>query len=142
MKTLIKVTTKEEINITELHIQAHVRYWEDATVNGVEDEDGRLIPCRVGSMWRPIIDVDNGIVKNWESGVTAKIHYKVCDAGSYYLKDSDGKTWMSIEDNYVPNRLIPGKYGDYIIMNIDENGQIAEWKPNPDFSDFECDEEY
>mgnify|MGYP006214627153 CR=1 FL=1 len=47
---------------------------------------------------------------------------------------------LSIEDDYVPNKLIPGQYGDYIVMDIDENGKIANWRPN--LSDFIGDDEY
>jgi len=44
MKRTIKV--EKEVDIKTLHVQANVRYWEDATVNGVEDEEGTLMPCR------------------------------------------------------------------------------------------------
>lgn len=30
----------------KLKVEAGVRYWEDATVNGIEDVDGALIPCK------------------------------------------------------------------------------------------------
>ena len=33
-----------------LEVEAEVRYWEDATVNGQEDEAGTLIPFKFGSM--------------------------------------------------------------------------------------------
>jgi hypothetical protein len=105
MKTTIKVKIKKEVDIKTLWVEAGVRYWEDATVNGVEDENGELIPCRDGEYWCPIIDIDNGIITNWEKGVTAKIHYKVCDDGSYYLKDADHNTVLSITENYVPDIL-------------------------------------
>jgi hypothetical protein len=64
------------------------------------------------------------------------VHYKVCDAGSYFVKDAEGNTAMSIEWDYVPSILCPKErgYGDYIIMDIDENGFIQKWKA--DLSDF------
>lgn len=39
-------------------------------------------------------------------------------------------------EGYVRNMLSPKEngYGDYIIMDVDANGQIADWKV--DFSDF------
>lgn len=80
----------------------------------------------------PEIDIDTGIITNWIKGVTADVHFKVCDSGSYYVKDAEGNVVLSREDEYVPNCLIPGKYGDYIIMTIDENGKIAEWNPSLD----------
>jgi hypothetical protein len=134
MKATIKV--EKEVDIKTVHVEAHVRYWEDATINGVVDEDGTLTPCRKGELWCPIIDIDTGIITNWTKGVTADVHFKVCDAGSYFLKDAEGNIVLSREDNYVPNCLIPGSYGDYIEMQIDENGKIANWEPSlDDFDD-------
>jgi hypothetical protein len=62
----------------------------------------------------------------------------VCDDGSYYLKDADHNTVLSITENYVPDILcIDDKgYGDYIIMNVDENGQIEHWHKNPPIKEF------
>lgn len=48
-----------------LIVEAGVRYWEDATVNGVEDSDGTLIPFRAGGNWCPIIDIGTGRVLDW-----------------------------------------------------------------------------
>lgn len=123
------ITVEKEVDIKTVHVEAHVRYWEDATINGVVDEDGTLTPCRKGELWCPVIDIDTGVITNWTKGVTASVHFKVCDAGSYFLKDAEGKIVLSIEGDYVPNKLIPGSYGDYIIMQIDENGKIANWNP-------------
>ena len=53
----------------------------------------------------------------------------------------DSQSRLSIEEDYVPNRLIPGEYGDYIIMTIDENGKIAEWETPADITDFIKDED-
>ncbi len=125
-----EINVKKKVVIKTLHVAAHVRYWEDATINGVDDEDGSLTPCKEGEMWKPVIDLDTGKILNWEQGKKADIHFKVCDSGSYFIKDTDGKTVLSIEEDYVPDILCPkGEgYGDYIIMDIDENGQIADWK--------------
>lgn len=137
MKTTILV--EKEIEITTLLVSAGVRYWESATVNGFFDEDGDLIPCRIGDRWCPEIDIDTGIIRNWTQGVKAEIYYKVCDDGSYYLKDKNGLSFaMSIENDYVPRIMCPKEngHGDYIIMDIDENGQIQNWNPYiEDFKD-------
>ena len=54
--------------------------------------------------------------------------------------DEDKNVILSIEDDYVPNKLIPGEYGDYIVMDIDEEGKIlGKW--NPRFTDFMDDED-
>lgn len=126
----VKVRTEKEVVIKTLEVEAGVRYWEDTTVNGVEDEAGDLIPFREGELWKPVIDVELGKIINWPAGTKADVHYKVCDSGNYYLKDSKGNTVLSIESDYVPQILCPKEngYGDYIIMDIDENGVIANWK--------------
>lgn len=134
MKTTI--TIKQEIEVKSVRLKAGVRYWEDATVNGVEDAEGDLIPLRDGEYWCPEIDIDTGRILNWPEGTTADIHYKVCDDGSYYLIDDKGNTIGVIEDDYVPNSLIPGSYGDYIIMQVNEQGIVTNWPKKPSFSRF------
>lgn len=135
----MKFTFKEEktVEVTFLQVSAGVRSWEDATVNGQEDTEGSLIPCRNGDYWQPKIDMGTGQILNWTQGATADIHYKVCDDGKYTLQAIDGST-IKIKDGYVPDIMCPGGdgYGDYIIMNVDENGMIDRWNPTlSDFSD-------
>jgi hypothetical protein len=132
MKTTI--TIEKEVDIKTVLVKAQVRYWEDAVINGIEDEEGTLTPCREGDLWCPEIDIDTGVIRNWPKGTIADVHFKVCDAGSYYLKDADGNIVLQREHDYVPNDLIPGSYGYYIEMQIDGDGKIANW--NPSFDDF------
>lgn len=135
MKVTVKI--EKEVEIKTLEAKAGVRYWEDSTVNGVDDNyNGDLIPCRVGDYWCPVIDIDSGVILNWSKGVKAEVHYKVCDDGSYYLKDVDGNVALSIENDYVPSILCPKEngFGDYIIMDVDEDGKIENWKA--DIKDF------
>jgi hypothetical protein len=130
---MAKVTLKvvKEFDAKYLVVEAEVRHWEDATVNGEDDELGTKIPCREGNAWCPVIDIDTGQIINWTSGIKANIHYKVCDAGIYELQTADNELIVR-KDGYVPWCLSPGGngYGDYIIMNIDENGVIENWKFN------------
>lgn len=129
-----KVKIEKEVELKTLVVKAGVRYYEDATVNGVEDTEGDLIPCKQGELWCPIIDIDSGLITNWKQGVKAEVHYKVCDEGSYYLQDAEGNTVLSIEQDYVPKMMCPKEsgYGDYIIMDIDENGKIANFRQTLD----------
>ena len=133
----MKITFKKEVTaeVAFLQVSAGARYWEDATVNGVSDEDGSLIPFRNGDYWEPRIDVNTGIVQHWPQGTTADIHYKVCDDGKYTLQAEDGTTIVT-KEGYVPDIMCPKEegYGDYIIMSIDETGLIQNWEPN--FDDF------
>lgn len=132
MKAKIKV--EKEVDIKILNVYAGVRYWEDATVNGIEDETGELIPCREGDTWILKIDVDTGQILNWTKGTSAEVHYKVCDCCAWTLIGENDHVVASVEDGYVPDTLCPKKngYGDYIKMDIDENGMIANWKFNID----------
>lgn len=140
MKATIKI--KKEIEIKTLSVKAGVRYWEDATVNGIEDSNGTIIPCRDGKYWCPEIDIEAGVITNWEKGVVARVHYKVCDDGIYNLKDEYGNILLT-KRYYVPNILdLDGEsFGDYIIMRIDENGLIENWNNNPNIDDFLIEED-
>jgi hypothetical protein len=123
-----------------LIVSAEVRYWEDAEVNGVEDTDGMLIPHRVGELWKPVIDLETGKVIDWPADTVARIHYKVCDAGEYWLADSSANLLRKYGGNYVPDRLLcvgDRGYGDYIILNIGADGLIIGWrKPEIDLNDW------
>ena len=128
---IVKVNILKEVDLKTLVVKAKPRYWEDATIDGEYDtERGLYVPCKNGDIWNPHIDIDSGIITNWDKGVMANIHYKVCDECGYELLDNDGNVIISFEDGYVPRTLSPKEngYGDYIKMDIDENGKIANWK--------------
>jgi len=129
----ITLKTAKRIEVAFLKAECGVRYWEDATVGGVEDIDGTRIPCRTGENWSPVIDLATGRIADWPEGVEAKIHYKVCDDGRYTLLDPNGEEVLSL-DGYVPKIMSPGGrgFGDYVIMSIDGSGQIADWHPTLD----------
>ncbi len=59
---------------------------------------------------------------------------KVCDEGVYTLL-SDGKE-VATRDGYVPHGVVPGEYGDYVILNIASDGKITNW-PAPDEIDLD-----
>lgn len=114
-----------------IEVAAEVRYWEDASINGVEDTDGSLTPHRRGDLWAPVIRLADGQVMDWPQGTEADIHFKVCDAGQYWLLDEDRNRTAKWAGFYVPDDfLCPGEngYGDYIIMKIGADGVIAGWK--------------
>ena len=122
---------------TYLKVAAGVRYWEDATINGVDDADGTLTPLRVGETWCPTIRISDGVVMDWPDGVTADIHFKVCDDGEYWLLDDQGRAVAKWAGCYVPDKWLCPKntgYGDYIILSIGGAGRIDGWRP-PDYDD-------
>lgn len=126
----MKITLKIDKEFEAKYLQAKVgaRYWEDATVNGVEDTEGTLIPCREGDYWCPIIDIETGAITNWIKGVNASIHYKSCDDNDFNLLDENKEVIIS-KDGYVINSMCPngGGYGDYVKMDIDADGKIYRW---------------
>jgi len=130
MKFTLSKRTEKEYNLTTLEVKAGIRYYEDVLVDWVEDVEWKLTPCIVWEYWCPIINLDTWVITNWTKWVTAVIHAKVCDDGSYYLKDETGEIILSIEDNYVPSLLAIDDdwYGDYIIMTIDWEWKIKDWK--------------
>ena len=147
----------KEVNVGYLQVDAGVRYYEDTVVNGADDislygskgEGVPRIPCVVRVKdkptsciysdhyrWRPLIDVSNGRIVNWKKGVTANVHYKVCDEGLYYLLDSNKQQIARVE-SYVPALLDPygDGYGDYIIFSVDADGYIKDWHFNQELVD-------
>ena len=40
-----------------------------------------------------------------------------------------------IVQDYVPHGVVPGEYGDYVILKIDK-GRIVNWPAKPDVSEF------
>ena len=132
MKMIKEEKYERKIDVATLKAVMCVRYWEDATVNGVEDKDGNLIPLRNSDSWCIAIDVDTGIIRDWPKGVIADVHYKVCGAGAYHLYEFDGTPIAELE-GYVPEIMCPEKngYGDYVIMKIDGAGKIQNWKCTP-----------
>jgi hypothetical protein len=114
-----------------IEVCAGVRYWEDASVNGVEDTDGVLIPMRKGGTWTPVIRLADGAVMDWPQGMTADVHYKVCDQGEYWLLDDDLGRVAKWAGFYVPDDFLchgDHGYGDYIIFKIGGDGLIEGWR--------------
>lgn len=130
-------TIKEEVEVTHLIADMDVRYWEDANVNGEnEDDDNPKMPFATKDGWRIVVGLATGVIADWPQGVVASTHYKVCDAGVYSLIGNDGGVVMQ-KSGYVPDMLAPSGdgYGDYVILDIDATGRISGW--NPDMSYFD-----
>lgn len=127
-------------NATHIHVEAEPRYWEDAIVNGVnEDDDAPTIPLREGKLWIPRIRLADGKIEGWPAGTTASVHYKVCDQGEYWLANDAGKRIAKWCDYYVPSGFLCHGgigYGDYIFLNIGADGMVENWTI-PEISDEE-----
>lgn len=134
----VEIEVKKVLDVKYLKCRIGARYWEDATVNGVEDTDGDLIPLRNGEYWCPTIELETGIIQNWTSGVTADIHYKSCDENEFTLLDQDNNV-LHKQNSYVPDFLAinDDSFGDYVIMTVEGNGQIKDWDSKKiDFESF------
>lgn len=123
----------EKVHARYLKVSCEPRGWS-VTVNGEsynDDNPGVDIPCRFYDLWTPLIDIDTGQIINWRSGTTMSVYLKVCDAGAYTLLPEDCKTVLGkVSEQYVPGFLSPkdNGYGDYIIMDINEEGYIDGWE--------------
>lgn len=136
MKKTIKI--EQEIELAGAECWIHPRYWEDSEINGVEDDAENpkmpLIEEHIGEKaWHIIINLDNGQIGNWPKDTTASIHYKSCDDNYIDILD-DQLGIVKYYTGYVPNFLCPKEngYGDYVIMDIDENGFIQGFNNNLD----------
>lgn len=113
-----------------IEVEAGVRYWDDAYLNGKEDIDG-TIPMRDGDYWKPTIELATGRIMNWPEGTEADVHYKVCDDGAYWLLDESKARVAKWSGFYVPDDILcvgDNGYGDYIIFKIGGDGLIIDWK--------------
>jgi len=135
MKAKIKI--EKEVEITKVHIQIQPRYIGDSHDDDMPSDFPGL--CSNKQTWAAVVDIDTGIIASWPQGIARKMHVKVCDAGLYTLFDADGNSVARI-DGYVPHGVVPGSYGDYVELTIDENGKITNWPAKPDISEFFSDE--
>lgn len=128
---------------THLDVEAGVRYWEDATVNGAEedDDDPTIYGAHQRSEWRVRINLAEGRIEGWPADMAASIHYKVCDEGEYWLSDADGKRLAKWRDYYVPSEYLchgGAGYGDYIVLDVEPGGLIKGYeKPALDYESWE-----
>lgn len=129
----MKFTMKREVEAKYLELSVPVNY---------EDEDMPFdAPMRIGDTWRATIDLDEGRILDWPAGKTLSMEcMKVVDEGVYVLLDAD-RNEIARREDYVPNDLLPGNYGDYLSLEIDETGRITNWLDDASLADFEGDDE-
>ncbi len=127
-----QIQTTKEVEVKWIKMDLAVRY---------DDEDIQYdFPLRKGDIWSAIVQVDTGKIEDWPEGKSGEMYMKVCDEGSYFLLDEHGNTVDSIVSGYVPNNLVPGEYGDYVDLKINEQGIITNWPKHPSFEDFRLSE--
>jgi hypothetical protein len=116
-----------EVDISLLEIDVPVRYEEEEIPND--------FPLRAGERWAATINLDTHVIENWPKGRPGRLYLTVRDSGSYRLISRVGEL-VAERNDYVPNKLIPGKYGDVIDMTVDENGKVTNWPANPSVEAF------
>lgn len=112
-----------------IEVQAEVRYWDDALLNDRVDFAGEM-PLRRGALWAPIIELETGRLQAWPEDTRAEVHYKVCDAGEYWLLDERRVRIAKWKGHYVPDQILSTedhKCGDYIILKIGGDGLVIGW---------------
>lgn len=144
MEVEILLTTTA--NVKTLYAKVYPRFIEDALVNGgYENENDPKMPFvkfddkAKEYFWEVNIDIDKGQIVDWPQGTIASIHYKVCDEGFYEIFGEKGEK-LGHYDGYAPDIMCPKEpgYGDYIIMDIDENGIIQDWDAKNNIDDLLC----
>ncbi|MDH2997228.1 hypothetical protein A1D22_06025 [Pasteurellaceae bacterium LFhippo2] len=125
---IIEIPTTKQVNVQYLKISVPVRY---------DDEDMPYnFPLRQDDIWEATINLDTNKIENWPQGQSGSFCMKVCDEGSYSLLDENKETIAEIVEYYVPNNVVPGEYGDYISMQIDETGEVLNMPSDVDFDEF------
>ncbi len=138
---LILIETKGKlVELSFLILYARPINWTNTLVNGIRDTaNGNNIPCRKEDLWCPMIEIDTGKIVNWKQGTTAYVHYRLPDGVGYDIMDENVDLVVEHHSASVPKTLHCTKndwYGDTIIMDIDEDGVIKDWKFNvSDFAD-------
>jgi len=124
-----------EIEVAFVSIEVPVRY-------GTEDIPDDF-PLRRGDMWRATVNIDTGQIQEWPKGKSGRLQMKVVDEGSYTLLAPDGSVIDSIEQNYCPNAMVPGRYGDYVgrygdyvDLEINADGVVTNWPKHADVTDW------
>jgi len=128
----VTVIKKEELEVKFVLIDVNPRHL---------DEEELPVPMLNGDTWKVIVDIDSGEIRDWPKGEEREYYWKICDAGSYYLLDENEEVALSITENYVPNNLLPGEWGDYLSLKINKDGVITNWHKNPSAEDFYSDED-
>lgn len=125
----MKITVNKTVDARYLRVNVNVRYEEEDMPNDA--------PMRDGDTWNCLIDLKEKRIIDWPEGKVLNIEYmKICDEGTYTLLDEDMDVIVERND-YVPNKLLPGDYGDYLSLDIDESGIIKNWLKNANLSNFE-----
>ena len=121
------------------------RYVDILIPEDVMEDDAPDFPLRPehieGATYTKItVDIKTAKVMNWtdECGYY-ELFCKPVDSGIYIIRAEDGKELDRIEEDYVPNKLVPGEWGDYIDLTISKSGYVTNWHNKPSLDEFRLD---
>lgn len=130
----MKFKTLQSVEIKYIKIDIPCRYNDEDILYDfplrVKDEEGKEY-----DRWVATVDLETGQIQEWPNGKTGELFMKVRDEGYYHLLTPDGKEIASIEGDYVPS-AVPGEFGDYVDLRINEEGIITNWVACPSLEDF------
>jgi hypothetical protein len=118
---------EREFQITKLMISVPVRYDEEDIPNN--------FPGRSGDILNLTIDLDENQIENYSWKEPVKLYMKVVDEGVYSVYGIEVGTGLDGHDNekiileregYVPGCI--GKWGDYLVLNIEPDGKLTNFK--------------
>ena len=146
----IRILNEKKIDLGFVKLKSFVRDWCNFLINGENDNETiKNIPFRENDYWCPTIDVDEGKIVNWPLGIKLDVLAKTCDENKIYFCDKNMNkiTWFDEEEKdtidcyegYVPDFLdtIGDGCGDYIQLNINEDGKIKNWNKEEILNIFE-----
>lgn len=117
VKRQVLITAEVEI----AYVSLHVPYDDDDEIpEGTHGADDGILALTV--------EIATGQIVDWpKDGKAIDIYLKPRDAGTYKLIGPTGELIAEIDEDYVPNGIIPGNYGDYVDLKIDDSGKIKNW---------------
>lgn len=128
----ITIIKKTEVEVNRVYMIIPIRH---------DDRFPDELPGKQGETWAATINIDTGIIEDWKYHRPFELREKVVDMGVYRLLTPEGEVIARLEQEYVPNKLIPGEFGDYVELDISPDGKITNWPRNPSLQEFMGDDE-
>lgn len=126
----MKVTVYKPVELEIHSVRIEVELHDDVSENlpkHLFNDDGEL---------DLLIEVDTGKVVSWQGNGPVSIHANVRNNGVYTLFDKFGDKVASLDNYYIPHDLIPGKRGEYIHIDINDDGIVTNWPKCPNVYEF------
>lgn len=118
----VSIMKRVDVSFDAIRVVAALRYAEEDAPGGMFGLDGESLSLCIDLSE----DGSTAKIRGWQ-GKPIHLHSKVCDCCSVYLLNGN-EIVGSRENNYVPS-FMPGQhYGDYLILDIEADGTISNWR--------------